>query len=115
MPGRPDQAVAFLESYLPQWKTWWIAAHIPKNLDLLTLEGQSAPELDRQYRGRPVRLFLLAHWCGDCKAHGPVIARLKQKYEPRGLRVLAPTRRYRELPKIEHPSADQEDQESATP
>jgi thiol-disulfide isomerase/thioredoxin len=109
--GNRDQSVAFLESELPHWKTWWIAARIHKNLDLLTLEGQPAPELDAAYRGVPVLLFLWAHWCSDCKAQGPVIARLKQKYEPRGLRVLAPTRRYGEAPDIDHPSAEQEDQE----
>ena len=106
-----DRAVAFLESELPRWKTWWIEARIHKNLDLLTLEGRPAPELDAAYRGSPVLLFLWAHWCSDCKAQGPVIARLKQKYEPRGLRVLAPTRRYGDVPKIEHPTAEQEDAE----
>ena len=111
--GSRDQAVAFLESELPHWKTWWIAARIHKNLDLLTLEGQPAPGLDAAYRGSPVLLFLWAHWCSDCKAQGPVIARLKQKYESRGLRVLAPTRRYGEVPQIDHPSAEQEDQEIA--
>jgi thiol-disulfide isomerase/thioredoxin len=109
--GDRDKAVAFLESELPHWKTWWIEARIHKNLDLLTLEGRPAPGLDAQYRGSPVLLFLWAHWCGDCKAQGPIIARLKQKYEPRGLRVLAPTRRYGDVPKIDHPTAEQEDQE----
>lgn len=109
--GDRDKAVAFLASELPRWKTWWIEARIHKNLDLLSLEGRPAPELDTQYRGSPVLLFLWAHWCGDCKAQGPIIARLKQKYEPRGLRVLAPTRRYGDVPNIEHPTAEQEDQE----
>jgi thiol-disulfide isomerase/thioredoxin len=109
--GEQDQAVAFLESELPHWKTWWIEARIHKNLDLLTLEGKPAPELDASYRGRPVLLFLWAHWCGDCKAQGPVIARLKRKYEPRGLRVLAPTRLYGEAPGVAHPTAEQENQE----
>lgn len=109
--GDRDSAVAFLKAELPHWKTWRIEARIHKNLDLMTLEGRPAPELDAGYRGSPVLLFLWAHWCGDCKAQGPVIARLRQKYEPRGLRVLAPTRRYGDVPKIDHPTAAQEDQE----
>jgi thiol-disulfide isomerase/thioredoxin len=109
--GNQDQAVRFLESELPHWKTWWIESRIQKNLDLLTLEGRPAPELDASYRGSPILLFLWAHWCGDCKAQGPVIARLKEKYEPRGLRVVAPTRRYGEVPNIDHPTVEQEDQQ----
>jgi thiol-disulfide isomerase/thioredoxin len=109
--GNRDRAVAFLQSELPHWKTWWVEARIHKNLDLLTLEGRPAPELDPSYRGSPVLLFLWAHWCGDCKAQAPTIARLKHKYEPLGLRIMAPTRRYGEVSKIEHPTAAQEDQE----
>jgi thiol-disulfide isomerase/thioredoxin len=109
--GERDRAVAYLESELPRWKTWWIEARIHKNLDLLTLEGRPAPDLDAAYRGKPVLLFLWAHWCSDCKAQGPVIARLRQKYEPRGLLVLAPTRRYGNVPNVDHPTAEQEDRE----
>jgi len=109
--GERGDAIAFLESQAPRWKTWPIAARIQKNLNLLTLEGQPAPELDPQYRGNPVLLFLWAHWCGDCKAQAPVIARLRAKYEPRGLRVIAPTRRYGFIGDNEHPTTEQEDQE----
>jgi len=101
--GQRDQAIRFLQSEQPKWKTWWIAGRIQKNLNLLTLEGQPAPELDPAYRGSPVLLFLWAHWCGDCKAQGPTIARIKEKYSARGLRVVAPTRLYGETP-----SEDQE-------
>jgi thiol-disulfide isomerase/thioredoxin len=109
--GERDKAVALLQSELPRWKTWRIAARIQKNLDLLTLEGRPAPGLDAQYRGKPVLLFLWAHWCGDCKAQVSTIARVKQKYESRGLRVVAPTRHYGEVDKIEHPTEAQEDEE----
>ena len=109
--GNRDQAVAFLEAQAPRWKTWPIQARIHKNLDLLTLEGKPAPELDEKYRGTPVLLFLWAHWCSDCKAQAPTIARIKEKYESRGLRIIAPTRRYGDVPKVENPTAEQEDQE----
>jgi thiol-disulfide isomerase/thioredoxin len=109
--GQRDKAVAYLESELPKWKPWRLQARIHKSLDLLTLEGRPAPELDPSYRGSPVLLFLWAHWCGDCKAQGPTIARIKQKYEARGLKVDAPTRRYGEIPNNEHATPAQEDQE----
>jgi thiol-disulfide isomerase/thioredoxin len=109
--GERGNAIAFLGAELPHWKTWPIQARIHKNLDLITLEGKPAPELDPKYRGNPVLLFLWAHWCGDCKAQAPIIARLREKYEPRGLQVVAPTRRYDYVPKVDKPSAGQEDQE----
>jgi len=109
--GDRGKAVAFLEAELPRWKTWQLQARIYKNLDLLTLEGHPAPELDEKYRGSPVLLFLWAHWCGDCKAQAPTTARLKERFGPRGLQVIAPTRRYGDVPNVENPTAAQEDQE----
>jgi thiol-disulfide isomerase/thioredoxin len=91
--GHRDKAVHLLESELPRWKIYTLQARIWKTLNLLTLEGKPAPEMEK-YRGKPVLLFLWAQWCGDCKAQAPVIARIKEKYEPRGLVVLAPTRYY---------------------
>jgi thiol-disulfide isomerase/thioredoxin len=41
-----------------------------------------------------VLLFFWAHWCGDCKAEVPVIARLRQEFGPKGLVVLGPTQLY---------------------
>ena len=43
-------------------------------------------------QGRP--LFFWAHWCGDCKAQSPVLAKLLEKYQSQGLTIMAPTQRY---------------------
>lgn len=83
-----------------------LRSRIWKNIDLVTLEGSPAPEIDfsdalgkapaslAALRGRPVLLFFWAHWCGDCRDQAPVVARLAAKYGPRGLAVVAPTRYY---------------------
>jgi len=36
----------------------------------------------------------LAHWCGDCKAEVPIIARLRQEFASDGLVVIGPTQLY---------------------
>ena len=71
----------------------------------MSLEGQRAPRLEASvfagstkmkslddFRGRPVLLFLWAHWCADCKSQGPVIEALQKEFPT--LAVIAPTQRY---------------------
>lgn len=109
--GQRDQAIQLLRAELPRWKTYGLQARIQKNLNLLTLVGKPAPELDPRYRGKPVLLFLWAHWCSDCKAEGPAIARIFEKYGPYGLLVVAPTRRYGRVGDNDHATEEQENAE----
>ncbi len=100
------QAVSLLRSALVRYGTTSIRARLQKNLNLLALVGQPAPALQTaQYlgpkpvalaslKGSPVLLFFWAHWCIDCKAEGPVIARLQKEFAPQGLVVIGPTQLY---------------------
>jgi len=75
-------------------------------VNLLSLEGQPAFETTSReslagtapslasLRGKPVVLFLWAHWCPDCKAMSPILDALRTTYAAQGLTILAPTQRY---------------------
>jgi len=91
--GATDKAIALLKTELNHWKVWDIQARIQKNLDLLTLEGKPEPLLEPGTSGKPVLLFLWGHWCSDCTDQEPVTARIRQRCAPKGLMVVAPTRR----------------------
>jgi len=103
--GRRSEGVSFLKDELKRWHDTSIRTRIQKNLHLLSLEGQQAPKLESNlfvgsakmkslddFRGRPVLLFLWAHWCSDCKNQGPVIESLRKEFPT--LAVVAPTQRY---------------------
>ncbi len=94
--GQRSEAVALLEEEFQRWKSSSMAARIRKNLNLLTLEGKPAPPLKGLVlpAGHPVLLFFWAHWCPDCKAEAPVLARILERYGRAGLVVAAPTRHY---------------------
>jgi len=104
--GDRSGAVAYLRKELATYRATSIRARIQKNINLLSLEGKSAPALDqREYlggkprpltslKGEPVLLFFWAHWCGDCKEEGPILAQIEKEYASKHLVVVAPTQRY---------------------
>ena len=104
--GRRSEAVMHLQREMEQYKGTSIIMRLNKNMHLVSLEGQSAlpwasketlgpkaPTL-AELRGKPVVLFLWAHWCGDCKTQGPLLESVVRKYRDSGITVLAPTQRF---------------------
>lgn len=105
--GERDRALVYLREQVQRYGSTTIRARIQKNINLIDLEGKSAPALDLKeqigtakpqplssLRGKPVLLFLWAHWCSDCKAQGPVLSQLSREFGPKGLTVVAPTQLY---------------------
>ena len=103
---KTPQAVQLLQAALQKWRGTSLADRLQKNINLLTLQGKPMPLLrEAQWigakpepwtalRGKVLLLFFWAHWCVDCKAEAPVIAKLASELGPKGLVVIAPTRLY---------------------
>lgn len=118
--GARTEAVAFLNRELATYKGTSIEKRLWKNLNLLSLEGKPAPAVDiseylggkpptmAQLKGKPVLMFFWAHWCGDCKAQAPVLARLMDTYGPQGLVLFAPTQRFGYTARGKSAPADEE-------
>lgn len=99
-------AIRVLERAVDEYGATSIRTRLFKNINLLSLEGKSAPEYltaeyvgrrppsIRELKGKAVLLFFWAHWCPDCKAMAPTLAALQEAYGDAGLVVVAPTQRY---------------------
>ncbi len=117
---RRSEAVLYLRRELDTYKGTSIVERLNKNVNLLSLEGTPALPVDSAkwigaappplaaLRGKPVILYLWAHWCADCKAQGPVLEALLEKYKSTGLTVVAPTKFYGYVAKRQPAGPDEE-------
>ncbi len=104
--GERTEGLGVLRRSLNEFGTSSIRTRLQKNINLLSLEGTPAPEYATaefvgerpptlaELRGKIVLLFFWAHWCPDCKAMAPALAKLQAAYRDKGLVIVAPTQRY---------------------
>lgn len=104
--GCRSEAIRFLKRELAEYGATLIGTRIRKNLNLLTMESQAAPELEildwlgpkppalLELRGQPVLVFFWAHYCDDSRTLGRVLARIQEEFGRGGLALIGPTRCY---------------------
>ncbi len=115
--GKRAEALQMLRSGMATWRGTSLVDRFQKNINLLSLQGRPMPLLretdwigakpasPNAWRGKVTLLFFWAHWCADCKGEAPIITRLAEEFEPKGLVVVAPTRLYGYTAQEEHATA----------
>ena len=118
--GNRSEAVYFLRREADTYRNTSILQRINKNINLLSLEGQPAFEIASSetlagssptlasLKGKPVVLFLWAHWCPDCKAMSPILDEMRTTYASSGLTIVSPTQRYGYVAKRAPATPDEE-------
>ena len=108
--GKKEQALRFLdENARAQEKAPFnLRARIQKRRNQIELVGQKAPEIRAEdqigpkfagleaLQGKPVVLYFWWEACGDCTAQAAAFKRAVEKYAPKGVAFVAPTRFYGE-------------------
>jgi thiol-disulfide isomerase/thioredoxin len=106
--GRKAEAIRHLEesSREQAGAPYNLRARIWKRRNLIELEGQPAPPVRAEdhvgveppslesLRGKPVVLYFWWEACGDCRMQAAALRRTVEKYLPKGVAFVAPTRYY---------------------
>ena len=106
--GKKADAIRYLEesSRAQEKAPYNLRARIWKRRNMIELEGNPAPAIRAEdhvvaefsslesLRGRPVVLFFWWEACGDCKMQSGAFRRVVEKYAPKGVAFVAPTRFY---------------------
>ncbi|MEO8431045.1 MAG: TlpA disulfide reductase family protein [Acidobacteriota bacterium] len=108
--GKTADAIRFLEESAKAQdaaqRPYNLRARIWKRRNMIELSGKPAPAIraeDRvggeapsieSLRGKPVVLYFWWEACGDCRMQADAFRRTVEKYAPRGVAFLAPTRYY---------------------
>ena len=106
--GRKAEAIRSLEasSRALEQAPFNLRARVWKRRNLIELEGLAAPDVRAEdhvgapppsldsLRGKPVVLYFWWEACGDCRMQAGAFRRTVEKYLPKGVAFVAPTRYY---------------------
>ena len=106
--GKRAEAIALLEqaARAQEKAPYNLRARIWKRRNLIELEGKTAPPVRAEdhvgaepqslesLRGKPVVLYFWWEACGDCRMQAASFRRTVEKYLPKGVAFVAPTRYY---------------------